>query len=38
MNFAGRAGSHPGLSDAVDCQVRRHMATALIVFGAAKLE
>jgi hypothetical protein len=37
MAFAGRDGSHPGLSDAADCQLRRHMATALIVFGVAKL-
>lgn len=35
--FAGRAGSHPGLSDATDSQLRRHFATALIAFGVAKL-
>jgi hypothetical protein len=35
--FAGRAGSHAGLSDATDSQLRRHMATALIAFGVAKL-
>jgi hypothetical protein len=36
--FAGRAGSHAGLSGATDAQLRRHMATALIAFGVAKLE
>jgi len=36
-NFAGRAGSHAGLSDATDSQLRRHFATALIAFGVAKL-
>jgi hypothetical protein len=35
--FAGRNGSHPGLSDAADSQLRRHFATALISFGIAKL-
>jgi hypothetical protein len=35
--FAGRAGSHAGLSDATDSQLRRHMAAALIAFGVAKL-
>lgn len=35
--FAGRAGSHAGLSDATDSQLRRHFATALIAFGIAKL-
>jgi hypothetical protein len=35
--FAGRAGSHAGLSDATDSQLRRHFATALIAFGVAKL-
>jgi hypothetical protein len=34
--FAGRAGSHAGLSDASDSQLRRHFATALIAFGVAK--
>lgn len=35
--FAGRAGSHAGLSGAADPQLRRHFATALIAFGLAKL-
>jgi hypothetical protein len=35
--FAGRAGSHAGLSDAVDAGLRRHFAAALIAFGVAKL-
>jgi hypothetical protein len=35
--FAGRNGSHAGISDAVDSQLRRHMATAVIRFGIAKL-
>ena len=35
--FAGRAGSHAGLSDATDSQLRRHFASALIGFGVAKL-
>lgn len=35
--FAGRAGSHAGLSDAADCQLRRHFVTALITFGLSKL-
>jgi hypothetical protein len=35
--FAGRAGSHAGLSDANDSLLRRHIATALIAFGVAKL-
>ncbi len=37
MAFAGRAGSHAGLSSAADSQLRRHFATALIVFAIAKL-
>jgi hypothetical protein len=37
MTFAGRAGSHAGLSDATDAQLRRHFATALIAFAVAKL-
>jgi hypothetical protein len=37
MAFASRAGSHAGLSGAVDSQLRRHFATALIAFGVAKL-
>jgi hypothetical protein len=38
MGFAGRAGSHAGLSGATDSQLRRHFASALIAFGIAKLE
>lgn len=34
--FAGRAGSHAGLSDAADAQLRRHFATALIAFAVGK--
>lgn len=34
--FAGRDGSHAGLSEAADAQLRRHFATALIAFGLAK--
>jgi hypothetical protein len=34
--FAGRAGSHAGLSAAADAQLRRHFATALIAFALAK--
>jgi len=37
MVFAGRAGSHAGLSGAADSQLRRHFATALIAFAVAKL-
>lgn len=37
MTFAGRAGSHAGLSGAADSQLRRHFATALIAFALAKL-
>lgn len=37
MAFAGRAGSHAGLSGAADSQLRRHFATALIAFALAKL-
>jgi hypothetical protein len=37
MAFAGRAGSHAGISDQVDAQLRRHFATALTSFGIAKL-
>ena len=36
--FAGTAGSHPGMSDATECQLRRHFVTALITFGITKLE
>jgi len=35
--FAGRAGSHAGLSGAVDSGLRRHFAAALIAFGVAKI-
>jgi hypothetical protein len=35
--FAGRAGSHAGVSDETDAQLRRHFATALISFAIAKL-
>ena len=35
--FAGKAGSHAGVSNAVDAQLRRHFITALIVFGVNKL-
>jgi len=37
MAFAGRAGSHAGLSGAADSQLRRHFATALMVFAITKL-
>jgi hypothetical protein len=37
MAFAGRAGSHAGLSGAADSQLRRHFATALMVFAMTKL-
>jgi hypothetical protein len=37
VTFAGRDGSHAGLSDATDSQLRRHFASALIGFGVAKL-
>lgn len=37
MAFAGRAGSHAGISDQVDSQLRRHMATALTSFAIEKL-
>jgi hypothetical protein len=36
--FAGRAGSHAGISDQVDAQLRRHFATALLSFAIAKLD
>ena len=38
MAFAGRAGSHAGISDQVDAQLRRHMSTALMSFVIAKLD
>jgi hypothetical protein len=37
MAFAGRAGSHAGVSEAVDAQLRRHFAAALITFAVMKL-
>jgi hypothetical protein len=37
MAFAGRAGSHAGVSEAADAQLRRHLAAALISFGVMKL-
>lgn len=37
MAFAGRAGSHAGVSEAADAQLRRHFAAALIVFAVTKL-
>jgi hypothetical protein len=36
-SFAGSAGSHAGMSDAAECQLRRHFVTALMVFGMTKL-
>jgi hypothetical protein len=38
MAFAGRAGSHAGISDQVDAQLRRHFATALLSFAIAKID
>jgi hypothetical protein len=38
MAFAGRAGSHAGISDQVDAQLQRHFATALLNFAIAKLD
>jgi hypothetical protein len=35
--FAGRDGSHAGLSDASESQLRRHFSTALTAFAVAKL-
>lgn len=37
MAFAGRAGSHAGISEAADAQLRRHFAAALISFALMKL-
>ena len=37
MAFAGRAGSHAGVSEAADAQLRRHFAAALITFAVMKL-
>lgn len=34
--FAGRDGSHAGLSEAADAHLKRHFATALIAFALAK--
>lgn len=36
--FAGRDGSHAGLSAAADAQLRRHFSTALIAFAIAKFK
>ncbi len=36
MAFAGKAGSHAGISDQAESQLRRHMATALISFAVLK--
>lgn len=38
MAFAGRDGSHAGISEEADAQLRRHMATALISFAVLKLD
>jgi hypothetical protein len=38
MAFAGRDGSHAGVSDQTEAQLRRHMATALMSFVIAKLD
>ena len=38
MGFASRNGSHAGLSGAAEAQLRRHFATALMVFAVAKLD
>jgi len=38
MAFAGRDGSHAGISEESDAQLRRHMATALISFAILKLD
>lgn len=37
MNYAGENGSHAGVSDATECQLRRHFATAIIAFALTKL-
>jgi hypothetical protein len=36
--FAGRAGSHAGISESSDAQLRRHVATALIAYAIARLD
>lgn len=38
MAFAGKAGSHAGISDQAEAQLRRHIATALITFAVLKLD
>ena len=38
MAFAGRDGSHAGISDQAESQLRRHIATALITFAVLKLD
>lgn len=37
MSFAGKNGSHAGLSGAAECQLRRHFSTALITYAITKL-
>ncbi len=37
MDYAGENGSHAGVSDAAECQLRRHFATAIITFALTKL-
>jgi hypothetical protein len=37
MGYAGDNGSHAGISDAAECQLRRHFATAIITFAVMKL-
>jgi hypothetical protein len=36
--FAGRAGSHAGISEGADAQLRRHVATALIAYAIVRLD
>lgn len=36
-SFASDAGSHAGISDRSECQLRRHFVTALMVYGIEKL-
>ena len=36
--FAGPAGSHAGISEGADAQLRRHVATALIAYAIARLD
>ncbi len=37
MTLAGKNGSHAGLSDAAECQLRRHFSTALATYAISKL-